>query len=296
MIVVPGPASNELGEKIAEKLGVKAYPVKHRIFPDGESYIKYEVSIQNETVVIVQTNAPDNDRKLIQLLIMSKAAKNLGAKKVIAVVPYLAYARQDKQFLDGEALAFDIVLGLLESAGIDDLIVVDVHNETVLKELQPNHTMNIHPLSAIMVIAEYLKENGFDGAYSLSPDVGRKDIVSSASSVMGGGFAFFEKIRDLHTGETTMKVKDIDINGKKAVVFDDIISSGGTMAKAIKGLKDQGASNVAAACTHPLLTFGAEEKLMDGGAEIIISTDTVESKYGQVTVAGMIADYLKGML
>ena len=296
MIVVPGPASHELGRKIAEKLGVEAFPVNHRIFPDGESYIKYEVSVNDETVILVQTNAPDNDRKLVQLLIMAKAAKDLGAKRVIAVVPYLAYARQDKQFLDGEALAFDIILGLLEQSGIDDIVVVDLHSESVLKELQPSHQMKVHPLSAIAVIAQYLKENGYDGAYSLSPDLGRKDIVSSASSVLGGGFAFFEKIRDLYTGETTMKVKDIDIKGKNAVVFDDIISSGGTMAKAIKGLKDQGAVKVAAACTHPLLTPGAKEKLMDGGAEVIIGTDTIDSPYCQVTVAGMIADYLKKIL
>lgn len=296
MIVVPGPASQELGKKIAEKLGVKAYPINHRIFPDGESYIRYDISVKNETVIIVQTNAPDNDRKILQLLIMSKAAKNLGAKRIIAVVPYLAYARQDKQFLDGEAIAFEIILDIFESVGINDLIVIDLHSEGVLKEIQIKYQMKVHSLSAIAVIAEYLKKNGYDGAFSLSPDLGRKDVVTHASTIIGGGFAYFEKVRDRYTGETLMKIKGINVNGKKAIVFDDIISSGGTMAKAIKELKAQGATKVVAACTHLLLTPGAEEKLIDAGADIIIGTDTIKSKYGRITVASMVADYLKCML
>ena len=296
MIVVTGPASPMLGEKIAAKLGVAAHPVNHRLFPDGESYIRITEPMKDETVILVQTTAPDQDRKLMQLIMMANIAKEFGAHRVIAVVPYLAYMRQDKRFLEGEVVTFDLVLSLLEQAGVTDLLVVDLHSEEVLQSLEHKYTMKVHTLSAIPVIAEYLKHNGYDGAYSLSPDVGRKKIVSMASKVMGGGFAFFEKERDLHTGETTMKVKDIDIKGSNAVVFDDIISSGGTMAKAIKGLKEQGAEHVAAACTHPLLMPGAEEKLKAAGAEVVVATDTVESEYGNISIAELIAEYLKDLL
>ena len=295
MIIVPGPASKELGEAIARQLGVEAHPVDHRLFPDGESYIRLTADVKDETVVLVQTTAPDPDRKLVQLLVMARTAKDFGARRVIACVPYLAYMRQDKRFLEGEALSFDVVLGLLEDTGVDELMVVDLHSEESLKRIQPRHRIRVHTLSAIPLIARYLKEHGFDGAYSLSPDEGRKDIVEATSRVMGGGFAFFEKVRDKYTGETTMKVKDVEVKGRKAVVFDDIISSGGTIARAIKGLKAQGAIQVAAACTHALFMEGAEEKLRDAGADLILATDTVESEHSVVFVAGLLADRLRSL-
>ncbi len=293
MIIIPGPASPELGKAIADLLGLEANPVDYRLFPDGESYLRLTINVKDEIVVIVQTTAPEPDRKLVQLLIMAKTAIDLGAKRVIGIVPYLAYMRQDKRFLEGEALSFDVVLGLLESVGVDDLVVVDLHSEESLRKIQLDHRIRVHTISAIPVIARYLKEHGFDGAYSLSPDEGRKDIVGMASEVIGGGFGFFEKIRDLHTGEIIMKVEALDIERKKAVVFDDIISSGGTMARAIRGLKEQGASDVAAVCTHALFRAGAEEKLVEAGADLILSSDTVESKYSKVTVAELLANYLK---
>ncbi|MGW8178989.1 MAG: ribose-phosphate diphosphokinase, partial [bacterium] len=230
---------------------------------------------------------------IMQLLFMARTAKDMGASRIIAVMPYMAYARQDKRFLEGEALSFDIVLDLLEAVGVDDFILIDVHSEEVLEKLIPRHKMRIHNLTAIFVLAEYMKQNSYDGAYSLSPDIGRKEIVEKASKVVGGGFAFFEKIRDRYTGQTTMMVKNLDLKGKNVVIFDDIISSGGTMARAIEGLKEQGAGKVAAVCTHALPVAGANEKLKNAGADKIVATDTIESIYETVSVAGLIADYLK---
>lgn len=293
MIVIPGPASPKLGKTLSDHLGLKPRPIEHRIFPDGESYIRLTTDVNNENVILVQTTAPEPDRKLMQLLISAKTIKDLGARRMVAVVPYLAYMRQDKRFLEGEALSFDIVLGLLESVGVDDLVVVDLHSVESLKTIQPKHKINVHTLSAIPEIAEYLKNHGYDGAYSLSPDEGRKEVVTKASEVMGGGFGFFEKLRDRSTGETYMKVKNLDVDGRKAVVFDDIISSGGTMAKAIAGLKEQGAIKIAAACTHALFMPGAKEKLTSAGADTIVATDTVETEYSKVSVAGLLAGFLK---
>jgi len=293
MIISPGPASFVLGEAIAKELGLEPQLLSHRLFPDGETYIRFPESVKGEVVVLVQTTAPNPDRKLIQLLFMARTAKDLGASKIVAVIPYLAYARQDKRFLDGEALSFDIVLGLLESAGVNDTVLIDVHNETVLKVLREDHEMRVHNLTAIFHLAEYLKENSYRGAYSLSPDLGRSELVEKVSKVMGGGFSFFMKVRDRYTGKTTMKVKNLDLEGKDVVIFDDIISSGGTMARAIQGLKEQGAGKVAAVCTHALPVPGANEKLKNAGADLIVATDSVESIYETVSVAKLVADFLK---
>jgi ribose-phosphate pyrophosphokinase len=293
MIVIPGPASKKLGEAIAAKLGVNAYPAEHRLFPDGESYLRLPGGIDGEKVVLVQTTAPDPDRKTLQLLIMAKTAKDLGATRVIACVPYLAYMRQDKRFLEGEALSLGVILGFMEAARVDDLIVVDAHSASSLREMEAGHRVKVHNLSAVPLLAEYVKKHGYDGAYSLSPDVGAIHLAEAAGKVLRGRHGYFEKSRDRRTGEIEMKVKDLDVNGVNAVVFDDIISSGGTTARAIEGLKRQGAAKVAAACVHALFMPGAEERIEAAGSDLIVSTDTVKSKHGKVTVAGLIADYVK---
>jgi ribose-phosphate pyrophosphokinase len=293
MIVVPGPASKELGEAVAAQLGLDAHPVEHRLFPDGESYLRLPPAIKGEETVLVQTTAPDPDRKLMQLLIMARTARDLGATRVTACVPYLAYMRQDKRFLEGEALSLDVVLGLLEAAGVDDLVVVDAHNASSLGKMEADHRVKVHNLSAIPLLAQYVKERGYGGAYSLSPDAGAIRLAEAAGRVLGGRHGYFEKSRDRKTGEVTMKVKDLDVDGVNAVVFDDIISSGGTTAKAVEGLKRQGAAKVAAACVHALFMSGAEEKIRMAGADLIVTADTVESSHAGVTVAGLIAGHLK---
>jgi ribose-phosphate pyrophosphokinase len=295
MLVLPGPSSLVLGHKIAEQLKSKAHPIEHRIFPDGESYIKITPNVKNEKVVIVQTTAPDPDRKLIQLLMMAKTAMDFGSKKVITVVPYLAYSRQDKRFLEGEALALDIVIALLEKVGVSDLIVVDIHNEESIREIESNYKVSVHNLSAIPILAKYLKENGFKRAYSLAPDKGSIHLAEKSNSVLLGGYSYFEKFRDRKTGEIEMQAKDLDVLGRNAIVFDDIISSGGTMAKAVKRLKEQGAVRVATACSHALFMNGAEEKLRNAGADLILAADTVENPYNKISIARLVAEHLKAL-
>jgi ribose-phosphate pyrophosphokinase len=292
MIIIPGPASLDLGSKIAEKLEVKSYPVDHRIFPDGESYIKISPNVENEIVSIIQTTAPEPDRKLIQLLIMSKTIKDFGANRIILVVPYLAYSRQDKRFLKGEALTLDVILALFEKVGVSDLVVVDIHNERSLQEVAVNNKISVHNLSAVPAMAEYLKTNGYKGAYSLSPDKGAVHLAQESDLILKGGYGFFEKSRDRRTGDIEMKVKGLNVSGKKAVVLDDIISSGGTMAKAVKGLIEQGAVKIAAASSHALFIGDAIKKLNKAGADMILSTDTVMNPYSKVSIAHLVAEYL----
>jgi ribose-phosphate pyrophosphokinase len=293
MIVIPGPSSLGLGWRIAETLGVEPHPVEHRIFPDGESYIRLTKPVTGEKVVIIQTTAPNPDSKLMQLLLMAETAKDFGADKIIAVVPYLAYARQDKRFLDMEALSLDVIIRLLEASGVTDLVVVNIHNEVSIRAIEEKHDVKIHNLSAVSLLAEYLKGQGFDNAYSLSPDKGAIYIAEAASKILGGDYNHFEKTRDRRTGEIKMEVKNLNVSGRGAVVFDDMISSGGTMAKAVEELKAQGAEKVAAACTHVLYMPGAEEKIRRAGADLILSTDTIETPFSHVTVAGLIATTLK---
>jgi ribose-phosphate pyrophosphokinase len=293
MMVLPGPASLGLGWKVAAELGVTPHPVEHKVFPDGESYIRLTHPVEGETVAIIQTTAPNPDSKLLQLLLTAGTAKDFGAERIIAVTPYLAYARQDKRFLEMEALSLDVVLRTLKATGVTDLIVVNVHNEESTQAMEARQGVKVHNLSSVPLLAEYLKGKGFNGAYSLSPDKGGVHIVEEAAKILGGGSGAFEKSRDRKTGEITMVAKDVNVRGKKAVVFDDMISSGGTMAKAVEALKTQGAEQVASACAHVLYMPGAEEKIRQAGADPIISTDTIETPFTRVSVAGLIASKLR---
>src|SRR4030067_2252786 len=142
MKIVLGPSSRELGEKIAELTGFQKVPVASRVFSDGESYIRLEASVKDEHVAIVQTTCMPQDSNLMQLAFLAKAATRNGAKKVTAVVPYLAYARQDKIFLEGENVSIETIAAMLKEAGIDQLITVNIHAETALSKF-PFHTTTL---------------------------------------------------------------------------------------------------------------------------------------------------------
>src|SRR4030067_2310603 len=134
MKIILGPSSNDLAEKIADLTGFEKVPVASRVFPDGESYIHLENSVRGEHVAIVNTTSKPQDSNLMQLAFMANAAKRNGAKKVTAVVPYLAYARQDKIFLEGENIRVETVEAMLKAAGINQLVTVNIHAETALKK------------------------------------------------------------------------------------------------------------------------------------------------------------------
>jgi len=285
VIVIPGPASQELGRKIADLLKARIVPVGFKRFPDGESYIRLDGDIKGEEAVIVQTTSPPQDTHLLQLFLMIDTAKNLGAKKVTAVVPYLAYARQDKRFLFGEAISVETIIKLLEASGLDQFITVNIHEEEILEKIH----IPARNLSAFPLLAEHFKEKGLAGAFSLAPDQGALEWAREADNVLKGGFGWLRKERDRLTGEIAVEKKRFDVRGRDVIVFDDIISSGGTMAKGVKMVKDQGARKVYTACIHPLLAEGAEEKILKSGADGIVGTDCVPSSVSVVSVAPLIA-------
>lgn len=284
MIVIPGPASQELGRKIANLLKTRIVPVSFKRFPDSESYIRLDGAIKGEEAVIVQTTSPPQDTHLLQLFLMIDTAKDLGARKVVAVVPYFAYARQDKRFLPGEAISVETIIRLLEASGLDEFLTVNIHGKEILDKFH----IAAQNLSAITLLAKHFKQKGLDGAFSLAPDRGALEWAREADSVLKGGFGWLRKERDRLTGEIAVEKKRFDVKGRDVIVFDDIISTGGTMAKGVKLVKDQGAQRVYAACVHPLLVKDAEEKILKRGADGIVGTDCIPSPVSLISVAPLI--------
>jgi ribose-phosphate pyrophosphokinase len=289
MKIVLGPASKELGEKIAELTGIGKVPVAYKTFPDGEAYIRLESSVQNDHVVIVQTTSPPQDSKFMQLAFMADAAKRNGARKVTAIVPYLAYARQDKIFLQGENASIETVGNMLAAAGVNELITVNVHQENALAKFP----FPARSLSAIPLIAEYFVKKGVKKAFAVSPDKGAMHIAQQAQQVLGGECGHLEKQRDRYTGQTSQTGKGLNVKGKTVIIFDDIISTGGTIVGAAKILRELGAAHVFTACVHPVLVGDAEKRIREAGVKEIVGTDSVPSNASKVSLAPLISKELK---
>ncbi|MCW4025405.1 MAG: ribose-phosphate diphosphokinase [Candidatus Bathyarchaeota archaeon] len=290
MKIISGPASKELAEKVSQQTGYPNVPVASKIFPDGESYVRLEGSVEGEDVAIIQTTCPPGqDGRLFQLSFMADAAKRGGAKSVTAVVPYLAYARQDKMFLSGEGISVETIARMINASGVDQLLTVNLHSEASLSKF----TFPAKTASAIPLIAQYFVDKGFSGAFALSPDKGAMYIAKQAQAVLGGDVGHLSKTRDRYTGQTVQTAEGLNVKDQTVIILDDIISTGGTIVGAAKILREQGAKHVFCACVHGLLIGNAAEKILAAGVEEIISTDSVPNAYSKVSLAPLISSELK---
>jgi ribose-phosphate pyrophosphokinase len=290
MKIIPGPASKQLGENLAKLLGAEAVALAFKNQPDGESYVRLEGNVRNEDIAIVQTTSPPQDTRLVQLALIADAAKRHGAKKITAVVPYLAYARQDKVFIKGEPVSIEAVARMIKAAGVDDLITVNVHQARVLDRFPfPART-----ISAIPLLAKHFRDKGLKKAFALAPDSGALWLAEEAKAVLNGECGYLEKCRDPHTGQITMKKEALNVRNRTVIIFDDIISTGDTIVLAAKIVKELDADRVYAACVHPLLIGDAEKRILEAGVEEIIGTDSVPSHVSRVSLAPLISEALKG--
>jgi len=281
----------ELGRKIAELLKIQAVPIEFKRFPDGESYIRFEDAalIKGEDAVIVQTTSPPQNENLVQLFLMADNAKDMRAKSITAVVPYFAYARQDSRFRPGEALSVKTIVTLLKTCGVGRIITVNSHSPAVLKTMP----IPIEDLSAISLLAQHFKKKGFKDAFSVSLGKKGMETAKEANKVLKSGCDYILTQRDRVTGNVIIEKKPLPVKNRDAIIFDDIISSGGTMIKAVGWVKEQGARRIYAACVHPLLIGDTRDKILKAGADGIVGTDTVPSPVSEVSVAPLIAEALK---
>jgi ribose-phosphate pyrophosphokinase len=282
MKIIGGTASSSIAEDLSNITKNSLVKTKIERFPDGELYVRLLEPVKNEKVIIIQTTYPDQN--IIELFLLIDAAKKANSKEIITVIPYYGYARQDKQFKDGEPVSAQILAELI-SLKTDKIITIDPHKDHILDFFTPT----AQKISAIPLICKYLKTKNID--LILAPDKGAVYTAQKASEDLSCEYDYLEKTR---INGSTIKItpKNLDVKNKKVAIIDDIISTGGTMATAIKELKKQKASEVYVACTHGLFAGSAIEKLKSAKCDEIITTDTIFSKYSKVKTAEIIADVL----
>ena len=287
MKVVGGSASVPLAKAIARELSAGIVDVgfeKHRGgFPDGERYVRLLGSVAGDHVVLVQTTHPDPN--VVECLLLADAIRDAGARRLTAVVPYFGYGRQDKRFLDGEAVSAKTIAKHI-AVDADELLTATIHNPEILS-MFPIRTREV---SGIPALARYLRQADVD--MLLAPDDNAIRHVKEAASIAGKPFDHLDKERiDSYT--VTMAHKELAVKGKSVAIVDDVISTGGTIATAAKELKGQGARRVLAACVHGLFVGKAEANLK--ACDDVIATDTVLSPHTKVSVAPEFAAAIRAL-
>jgi ribose-phosphate pyrophosphokinase len=264
MMVAAGRATQALGGKIAANLGVDLADAGLKTFSDGEVYCRYADSIRGADLFIVASIAGNAEQdmtvndSLMELMVMVHAAKHASAHRIIAVTPWYGYSRQDKKSAPREPISARLVAEILETAGIDRLVTMDLH----AGQMQGFFSKPVDHMTAI-----------------IAPDAGRVKLVRKFAQKVGAPYALLEKERPTH------QVAEIgyvigDVKGKVAVIVDDIIDTGGTLSAAAQTVLDEGASKVYAVATHGVFSGRAFETLEASPLAGIVVTDTVPLRDG----------------
>ena len=280
MYVVSGSTHQRLGASLAEELDAEFCGVVNRHFPDGERYIRILMDVTGQEVVVIQNTFPD--KKIVELLLILQAVKEAGAKTVTCVIPYMGYSRQERIFQSGEARSAKAIAGVLGTM-CDRIFTINVHTPAVLDFFG----CEAKDINGSREVVRYLK--GFKPDMVVAPDEGSKDRCTLAASMLKVPVHVMKKVRiDGRTVETSSG--PVDVKGCTAVILDDIISTGGTIATAANILRDGGADRILAACTHGLFIEDAANRLRV--CDDILSSDTLEGVYTRFSVAPAIADAL----
>ena len=282
--VIGGGASKDLAKRLARKLKAVYIETETKIFPDGESKITLRKIPKKSVILVVQSTYPPVDTNLLQALSIISQVRKISSR-TFAIIPYMGYARQDKQFLSGEVITMSVVAKMLQSVGAKKVIVVDIHSNTAL-----NHfNIPTENVSAIPELANYFKKLNLKNPLVVSPDMGGSSRSKKFASLLKTDFIVLKKHRDRKTGSVSIQTAKMDVQGKDLILVDDIISTGSSIIKAAQFLKKQKCKRVFVACTHGLLVDGAEKKIRKAGVSRIISTNTIPGNTSKVDVSGILA-------
>ena len=278
-------SSQDLAKRIARRLKAVYVKTESRVFPDGESKITIKKIPRQSIVLVVQSTFPPVDTNLLHLLsVISKVRKY--SSKIYAVMPYIGYARQDREFLEGEIITISVIGQMLRTVGAKKVITIDIHSTKALKELK----MSSENVTAVFELVKYFKKLRITNPLVVSPDSGGKQRAKEFAKLLGTDFLYLEKNRNRKTGQVNILTSKVSVKNRNIILVDDMISTGGSIIKSTQFLKKQKCKRIFVACTHALLVNDAEKRIRNAGVSQIISTNTIPRKTSKVDVSKIIAE------
>ncbi len=270
LMVFSGNSNPQLGQEIANYLGVELGRVKLSTFSNGEIYVKFLESVRGADVFLIQTMFKPVNAHLMELLVMIDALKRASAERISAVIPHYGYARQDKKTTAREPITAKLVADLLTVAGINRMLSMDLH----AGQIQGFFNVPVDHLTSLPVLTGYFKEKNLKDLVIVSPDVGRVKLAKKFADKLGAELAILHKTRPEHNvaemGQVIGQVK-----GKTAILVDDMIDTAGTITEGAKTLVQSGAERIFACATHPILSGPAVQRINDSPIEELVVTNTV---------------------
>jgi ribose-phosphate pyrophosphokinase len=297
MIILGGSASTGLADKVAKRLGQEPGRIEIKRFPDGEKYIRIHDDVKGQDVALIQSLYRTPDDYVFEYLLIADTLRDMGARSIIGVTPYLAYARQDSRFYPGEALSSAALAKLFESVGTTSVLTIDCHLHR-LGDVSKVFKVPARNLSAMPLLGEYARENlRPKNPIVVGPDEEADQWAGTVAKELDAEHTAFTKRRIRKEGETESKLEmdtgDVDLKGRDVVFADDIISTGGTIIQAARACKKKGARRMFVLCTHPVLADAALKRVKAAGIVKVVGTDTIPSPISTVSVAPVIAAALK---
>jgi ribose-phosphate pyrophosphokinase len=294
--IFSGSATRYLAEQIAAASGERLGEVTVSRFSDGEFQPSFEETVRGELVFIVQSTFPPSDN-LFELLMMVDAAKRASAKRIVAVMPYFGFARQDRKDKPRVSIGAKLVANMLTAAGVDRVMTMDLHAD----QIQGFFEVPVDHLFASSIFLPHIKELALPDLVMAAPDTGGTKRANAYAKHLGVDMAICYKQRKVANQIESMTVIG-DIKGKNVVLVDDMVDTAGTLTKAADMMMDQGAISVRAVCTHAVLSGEAYERIERSALTELIVSDTIPldkikaagtTKIKQLTVAGLFADVIK---
>lgn len=296
MHIISGSSNINLAKKISQELKSKLLNVELSRFSNAESRVWVKEKNIGSKVAVVQSFSYPPDDNLIEFCLICDALKRMGVNNLVAVIPWLSYCIQDKVFRLGEPLSAKVIAKLIQINKLSKIITLDLHNETMAGFFDIPF---IH-LSSKDVFIEYFKKNNIIPDMIVSPDIGSLKRAGRFAQDLSLPVATIDKKRNLETGEVTILGINGIVKNKKVLIYDDFISTGSTLVKTAKYLKEKGASMVSSAITHHFYIKGVQEKIEKSNLNNLYVTDTISQpnkvKYNKLTiisVAKLIADNLR---
>jgi len=271
--IFSGTANPELSKEVADYLGVQLGELKINRFSDGEIYVQIGESVRGKDVYIIQPTCPPTNENIIELLVLMDAFRRASCHEITAIIPYFGYARQDRKTQGREAITSKLMADLITTSGADRVITIELH----ARQIQGFFNIPVDNLSSINVMLSYIISMNLENIVIVSPDVGGVSRARYFAKKLDAPIAIIDKRRPKHNEAEVMNIIG-EVEGKTAILYDDMIDTAGTICAAANALKYQGAKEIYAMCTHGILSGNAIERLNNSPIKEVIITNSIPLK------------------